>query len=113
MSELAPGKLTPQQSADVIRWLWNDANEIYRKNGWDDKVCIARMALSAARLQLERPDGAEKPMLTWSEASEGHAAIEAETSGGGRLSTQEELAAEKLVDAGVATLHDARKMVAS
>lgn len=112
-------KLTPEQSADVIQWQHDAANQEYRDHGWRDKVPVGRVALRCAniiRMERQAPDGrdmGEQPLLTLTEQSEGIDALqrrrqEQDDAAAGAVSDEEYAQAERLADQGVAPMGEAR-----
>ena len=56
-------ELTPQQAADVIRYIHDNANRERRENGWNDNFSLGQAAIRAASPEHTLlPDGV--PMLT-------------------------------------------------
>lgn len=68
--ENIPAPLTPEQSADVIRYYHDNANREARENGWRERMSLGQ---AAARAALARhsllPDG--QPTLTEQEKGAG------------------------------------------
>lgn len=71
MSEKYSGsELTPEQSADVIKYFHDSENAQYRQNGWRDKISIGQSAIHTTRSRESITlDGI--PALTNSEMGKG------------------------------------------
>lgn len=67
--------LTPKQSADVIRYYYDNANKQARERGWRDKLTLAQAAFQTIiKSHSILPD--KKPMLTFQEMEAGKDYIE-------------------------------------
>ncbi len=118
--------LTPEQAADVVNYYYVGANNEARTKGWDDKLSIGQAAIQTT---LNRhsilPEGG--PMLTYEEMGAGLSHIESLQSAkvvdiqsppclpqpaADRLTPEQEVAADRLVDAGVANYQVARQRAA-
>ena len=76
MTEPNENRLTPEQSADVILYFYDNANQEAHAKGWNDKLRLARAALQTIRRKHSLlPD--EVPMLTPREMDKGLDHIEA------------------------------------
>lgn len=112
-------KLTPEQTADVIQWQHDAANQEYRNRGWRGKMPVGRVALRCAseiRMERQAPDGGdmgEQALLSPGELREGVDALlrrrqEQIDAATGAVSDEEYAKAEKLADQGVAPIGAAR-----
>lgn len=68
-------KLTPEQSADVVRFYHTANNKEAQRNGWKDKISLGQSALQTMRdshsILPADDSGEKKPLLTAQEQLEG------------------------------------------
>lgn len=63
-------KLTPQQSADVISWMYREENKKSLRNNWRMKKSLVEVSLMAARAS-HSPLSDDTSLLSFSEAAAG------------------------------------------